>query len=1219
MILLLAGVYGIDYGGKSASTNPISRASSGTDGITKNSGVFITLEELQEQIDNGSAETPSPVDDVKNAPAPAGWTLLPITEAPYVAPIAPTEQVTVELPRPVSKPLEETAAPVDDSGGADRVGIPTEVPTAQPSQTPVTTKPPVHWTLPPLDPLAPPVTLEPETEPPVVVTIAPSQGWTREPLTAPVAPPVDSMKKSGQSPVVAPVTEAPLAFVSIAPIGGGGGAPVADEQNRQGVPTGAPSEELARDIIEAPPSLWAITPLTAAPYAAPTAPYFKGTAAPLAVISTVLPTASAPWGIGPGGDRIGIPTAAPSTDQPDSSIGSHPICHVCGRGKEMSFPNAEVSFIGASKPLKCSSVESGGLTGFVDEAFCSVLPGLIGPCGCVASDQSLPATPSPSQKVPLSQPPVDPTPPPTKNPTPAPTPNPTENPTPDPTPNPTEQPTPDPTPRPTFLPTPAPTTSAPSVLPEFPTTDGPTSSPTPNPTFEPTPMPTIPPTTAPSAFPTGGPSSSPPTESPTMLPTRNPTPKPTEAPSAAPTAVPSSNYPTSSPTLRPSIRSGDPTPGPTNSPYPSVFPTPHPTQLPSKAPTFRPTHQPTGGPTPQPTPDPTPQPTPDPTPNPTPQPTPDPTPLPTTAPTPQPTPGPTVKPGAPTSLPSTSFPSSTPSTSFPSPDPTVAPSMMATNKPSPGPTLTPVVEPTLEAPVDRTVVSTNEPTLEPTSIPPTNKATSKPALAWQELSALGVLMEMSNTAPLSPASTDVWQRAVSDHVEAEVQRLDNLSSEQIRITVKLRKQSPDFVSAPPTQAPVGIESAATLRGQGGGRERILQEDLLEIKFDVDIFLQTSETGQDINTYLLGAFSSIADKETFRASLQKNDGAAFSDTNSIGVTVPPPPTTIERSPSDANTGLIAGMVAVGVSGIALIAFFLYSRQRKRKLIVESDDDEDLHDPPITHISGSEVETKNYDYVTHVDVEGPDDVSTLGDPIPPGLAREVLDPSVADSTSLDYDFQRKYRRDGPSVASASIDSATQGSATIPGTTSLYFEPDDDTLGAQYFAENQFNVDAPPGMLGLVLESSADGVPTVHAIKSTSPLVTQVKVGDRLLSVDGDDVTVMLASDVSRLIAAKRDFPIRRFVFTRSSPAPAKNLPQLPVIPQEPNSPDPTSRHLLSTQLPMFPVEEASASCSASDPTTEPTTVATGDNGPRTEQPESPEESELAQQGSMVEMLA
>jgi C-terminal processing protease CtpA/Prc len=60
--------------------------------------------------------------------------------------------------------------------------------------------------------------------------------------------------------------------------------------------------------------------------------------------------------------------------------------------------------------------------------------------------------------------------------------------------------------------------------------------------------------------------------------------------------------------------------------------------------------------------------------------------------------------------------------------------------------------------------------------------------------------------------------------------------------------------------------------------------------------------------------------------------------------------------------------------------------------------------------------------------------------------------------------------------------------------------------------------------------DGVPTIHNIKPASALAEQVQIGDRLLSVDGIDVSIMLASDVSRLIASRKEALVRKFIFVR-----------------------------------------------------------------------------------------
>jgi hypothetical protein len=51
----------------------------------------------------------------------------------------------------------------------------------------------------------------------------------------------------------------------------------------------------------------------------------------------------------------------------------------------------------------------------------------------------------------------------------------------------------------------------------------------------------------------------------------------------------------------------------------------------------------------------------------------------------------------------------------------------------------------------------------------------------------------------------------------------------------------------------------------------------------------------------------------------------------------------------------------------------------------------------------------------------------------------------------------------------------------------------------------------------------------------LEDEVEPGDRLLSVDGLDVTVLLPSEVSKLIAEKRDEDVRNLVFARSMARP------------------------------------------------------------------------------------
>ena len=94
------------------------------------------------------------------------------------------------------------------------------------------------------------------------------------------------------------------------------------------------------------------------------------------------------------------------------------------------------------------------------------------------------------------------------------------------------------------------------------------------------------------------------------------------------------------------------------------------------------------------------------------------------------------------------------------------------------------------------------------------------------------------------------------------------------------------------------------------------------------------------------------------------------------------------------------------------------------------------------------------------------------------------------------------------------------------------DDASFEEQFIdPEERFDVVAPAGKLGMVIDTPSGGIPVVHAIKDTSVLVDQVCVGDRLLSVDGEDCTGMTAMQVSKLISLKSEKPARVLVFARS----------------------------------------------------------------------------------------
>ncbi len=93
------------------------------------------------------------------------------------------------------------------------------------------------------------------------------------------------------------------------------------------------------------------------------------------------------------------------------------------------------------------------------------------------------------------------------------------------------------------------------------------------------------------------------------------------------------------------------------------------------------------------------------------------------------------------------------------------------------------------------------------------------------------------------------------------------------------------------------------------------------------------------------------------------------------------------------------------------------------------------------------------------------------------------------------------------------------------------DDNSFEAMYNEEEQIVVKAPAGKLGIVIDTPSSGVPVVHAIKETSVLAQSVRIGDKLVSVDGQDTTTMSAIRVSKLISSKAQNDERIMVFRRS----------------------------------------------------------------------------------------
>ena len=89
-----------------------------------------------------------------------------------------------------------------------------------------------------------------------------------------------------------------------------------------------------------------------------------------------------------------------------------------------------------------------------------------------------------------------------------------------------------------------------------------------------------------------------------------------------------------------------------------------------------------------------------------------------------------------------------------------------------------------------------------------------------------------------------------------------------------------------------------------------------------------------------------------------------------------------------------------------------------------------------------------------------------------------------------------------------------------------------GASPSMEEIIHVTAPPGKLGLVIDTPPDaGAPTIFKIKDTCPIADQLRIGDKFIAVDGQDVRSRTAVQVSRLISNKSGQE-RKFTISRTT---------------------------------------------------------------------------------------
>lgn len=372
-----------------------------------------------------------------------------------------------------------------------------------------------------------------------------------------------------------------------------------------------------------------------------------------------------------------------------------------------------------------------------------------------------------------------------------------------------------------------------------------------------------------------------------------------------------------------------------------------------------------------------------------------------------------------------------------------------------------------------------------------------------------------------------------------------------------------------------LNGAASASASGGRRHRHrrhLQQSSsssslvpLQATLDVTVEYRSSKTDYSAKLWVGDAFNSPEKRAAYLDRLKGTGDAAFANLQSVDVLVDgtapieQPDTPPAATPNNTGT-LIAIIVGSVVGGIIVVALILYGVRKS-------------HDPnkngfgarPPTATTGSHQTPgsgSDQKLATEILVEGyQDDVSTLGDPVGwtygAGGATVLMEDRTASVGPMGaVDDNYRYAAvaaagvgggGGTTIASKTQPPPTRNSSAGTGLSEddasfdrqfgldggeVEVGDDDDLVGGGGAGgrEDRFEVEAPPGKLGMVIDTPGGGVPVVHALKADSALSGAVQVGDRLLYVDSEDVTGLTALQVSKLISLKSDQP-RALVFART----------------------------------------------------------------------------------------
>jgi len=493
---------------------------------------------------------------------------------------------------------------------------------------------------------------------------------------------------------------------------------------------------------------------------------------------------------------------------------------------------------------------------------------------------------------------------------------------------------------------------------------------------------------------------------------------------------------------------------------------------------------------------------------------------------------------SPTTIAPTTPKPSTPKPSTPKPS-TPKPS---TAKPTtPKPTMKPTVAPTTLAPTP--APTTKQPSVSPTVTPTTAAPTSQGTVQNLRMT----MKYMTNTMDVftQPTWENVTSTFVMNYWQNNNNNGNNLTVQGLHVTTLLVDQTSTATTRQRRQLQQQQENSVVY-------QQILSYTKLESSSTTDL-----ETLQSRVATI--PFETLTSRTQYVVQLQGTGNSAFQNLFTITpvvVSATDPATTTTSTNFFLQNWMWIAIGAAVVAVVLFVTFLCYfwkcrnkDNKKHGKKDLNTNNREDYFSGTNYYANGGTASQSPH---------AAQDDSTLNEPIPRlGMISsgcESLagygDQSV---TTIDYDYTRAYGGGGgQSVVSSA--SATLGGWTNPGTTGgttiaprednpTIFSDDDASYAHQpappvyapprpttTIREELMDVICPPGKLGVVIDTPTEGPPQVHAIKDSSCVADKLRVGDKVVAVDQEDVRAMTAIKVSKMISRKSANPTRVLTILR-----------------------------------------------------------------------------------------